>query len=463
MGAVEGPLATARLADRLLLLGEEEQRARRLVKLVWGNLQRLSVNELQAELDVANEAHWRGWLELALLAADVMESPQFQATRIALWQERYPLHRASANLPGGLDSLAESALAPPGRLGLLLPLSAGPTADGRAALEGFLAARYLAQQRGWPEQQLMIMDSGAFSDLGTAYADAVRAGADIVIGPLTPELASGWRAGAESSVPLLMLTTLPDSAAVQYPPPQLNLHAEDEARKLAQLAFDRGARNALVVRPVGAWGDRVSSALIEAWQQLEGEVRAIATYSGQSDYSSSLKSALMLADSEARAARVRRLLAEPTEFTPRRRQDLDVIFLLSDETQQARSLKPLLAFHYAGDLPVYSTSAVFSGRRDPQRDRDLNGVHLVETPWSLQPGDPLPSLLLESGAEGEMADMHALGADAFMLNWRLQQLRQSPDALIRGQTGLLRMDASGRIHRELSPAIFRGGVPTPGR
>ena len=57
--------------------------------------------------------------------------------------------------------------------------------------------------------------------------------------------------------------------------------------------------------------------------------------------------------------------------------------------------------------------------------------------------------------------MHALGADAFLLHWRLQQLAASPDNSIRGHTGVLSMDEQGRIHRQLVSAQFINGVPVP--
>ena len=154
---------------------------------------------------------------------------------------------------------------------------------------------------------------------------------------------------------------------------------------------------------------------------------------------------------------MRQLLGERTEFTPRRRKDIDSVFLLSDQPQDARSIKPLIAFHYAGDLPVYSTSHIFSGKRDPQRDRDLNGIRMLEIPWLLSPEGELQSAL--GDGDDTLADLHALGADAFMLNWRLAQLRESPATYIRGNTGLLTMDESGRVHRELEPARMVNGLP----
>jgi outer membrane PBP1 activator LpoA protein len=460
--AEEGALTAARFGDHLLLASEDDQQREQLSNLVWYYLQRAPLDDLQAQLSSSSSSHWRGWVELALLAADVMASPDVQIAQLALWQERHPDHAAANPLPGGMAQLTTGATATPGRMALLVPLGAGPRDRGRAVIEGFLAAQFRARQRGWPEQQVMIMDMMQFTDINAAYDSARRAGAELVIGPLAPESLRGWQPPLnENDASLLALTWYPGDPVPFPPPTQLGLSPEDEARQLARLAFSNGARKALVVRPVGDWGDRVSTALMEEWRTLEGEIRAIANYSGQEDYSSSLKAALKLSESEARATRLRRLMGEPTEFAPRRRDDLDVIFMLSSSPQDARSIKPLLAFHYAGNLPVYSTSAVFSGRRDPQLDKDLNGVRLLDSPWRLMGDAKLPLWLRQEGNEGEYADWHALGADAFILNWRLAQLGDSPEARVRGHSGLLNMDANGRIHRELIPARFSDGVPEP--
>ncbi len=457
----DGALAAAQLADQLLVVGEDAERAAALQAFIWHNLQRAPTEQLEAARDSARSSHWRGWLELALLAADGMESPDIQAAQLDLWRQRYEEHRAAENLPGGLELLASGELTPPGRIALLLPLSAGDSDSGNALLQGYLAAQFEARRRGWPEQELMVMDAAAHPDFNSAYDTAVRAGAELVVGPLTPEELLDWRPPEEIPVPLMTLSWSPASEPLATPPVQLGLSPIDEVRQLAQLGFDSGARSALVIRPDGTWGDAMSDALVAAWNEREGRIEAIAVYSGQTDYSNSLKSALNLSESEARATRVRRLLGERTEFNPRRRRDIDIVFLLSETPQHARSIKPLIAFHYAGDLPVYATSHIYSGRRDPQKDRDLNGILLVEMPWLLAPEGALQSVLEAGGSDELQANMHALGADAFMLNWRLAQLRAAPDNRVRGNTGLLHMDSAGRVHRELVPAEFDSGVPLP--
>ena len=82
-------------------------------------------------------------------------------------------------------------------------------------------------------------------------------------------------------------------------------------------------------------------------------------------------------------------------------------------------------------------------------------------PWLLSPEGTLQSRVEDNGEGDTRANMHALGADAFMLNWRLAQLRAASDYRVRGYTGLLHMDSDGRVHRELVPARISNGVPQP--
>jgi outer membrane PBP1 activator LpoA protein len=455
-----GSMAAARQSQRLLATnpGETQREAERgyLSRFIWTNLNRCSKLELQNELARAETGSWQGWLELALLAIQVTDSPDVQVAELDFWRQRHEDHPAQLSPPGGLALLSQLEQQAPRHIALVLPLNGELEPIGRAILDGFLATQYESRRQGWPETQLSIIDSTRFEEVKDSYDAAVASGAQLVIGPWRQEHLNRFHPDQALPVPLLTLNWL-DHELVGVS--QMALSPGDEARQVARLAFGGGARHALLIRPQGSWGDEVSGALLQQWQALEGSVQAIATFSGQADYSSSLKSALNLAQSQKRATRVQRLMGEQVEFSPRRRRDLDVIFLLADQPQDARSLKPLIAFHYAADLPVYSTSHIFSGRADPQRDRDLNGIRLVEMPWLIADTDRLARSIYEAGADATLAGLHALGADAFLMNWRLPQLAASPDNVFRGQTGLLHMDPRGRLHRELVPTVMRGGLP----
>ena len=241
---------------------------------------------------------------------------------------------------------------------------------------------------------------------------------------------------------------------------QLSLAAEDDARRIAELAYGRGARRALLVRPAGAWGNKVTQVLRQRWTELGGSIAANAAYSSQEDYSTQIKNALNLAESEERSREIRSMLATNIEFTARRRQDIDVVFLLSRSGAEARSIKPLLAFHYAGSLPVYSTSSIYSGLPDT-RDKDLNGINLVDIPWLLG-SNPALRVAITAGDTGSdnYTRLNALGADAFRLQSRLGQLQAGSRALVPGDTGILTLNSNQQILREPSLATFAGGKLT---
>jgi len=201
----------------------------------------------------------------------------------------------------------------------------------------------------------------------------------------------------------------------------------------------------------------MEGALRKQWQRLGGTVSATATYSSLEDYSSSMSLAMNLPASEQRARGVRSMLATNVEFTARRRQDLDAVFLLCKSGAQARSLKPLLAYHYASDLPVYATSSIYRGTADP-RDQDLNGITLVEIPWLLG-SNPEATMAIAGGASSRAAytRLNALGADAYLLQSNFTRLEAGDGMLIRGNTGLLSLTPQLHIQRELQTATFDRG------
>jgi outer membrane PBP1 activator LpoA protein len=122
---------------------------------------------------------------------------------------------------------------------------------------------------------------------------------------------------------------------------------------------------------------------------------------------------------------------------------------------------PLLQFYYAGDLPVYATSSVYSGIPS-SADQDLEGLRLVEIPWLLG-SNPGARVAIAAGGTGSDAytRLNALGADAFRVQHRFRQLRAGPDALIRGDTGLLTMNPRLQLLRETRMATFEGGELKP--
>jgi outer membrane PBP1 activator LpoA protein len=427
-----------------------------LKRSVWRDLERLDRETLQQAIPVATDPDWRAWLELASISRGDLGQ---QSIQLPGWVAANPGHPANAPLPGGLEYLLAAAR-PPAKVALLLPLSGRLAPAGKAVRDGFLASYYQARSAGPAPGEVVVLDSDQYSSALEAYNDAALQGVELLVGPLSKTKVRELATHPSRTIPVLALNQIdqavnPAGSALV----QLSLAPEDEAARIAELAFGQGARRAILLRPVGSWGDKMERALAARWRQLGGEVASSVSYTGRDDYSASIKSGLGLEQSETRKRRLRDMLATNVEFTPRRRQDLDVVFMLSRNGPEARSLKPLLAFHYAGQLPVYAPSSVYTGTPD-SRDVDLNGINLVDLPWLLGSNPSLKAELAAASSD-HYTRLNALGVDAYRLQARFRQLQGGPDALIRGDTGLLSMNSRLQMARELPPATFDGGAIKP--
>jgi outer membrane PBP1 activator LpoA protein len=448
-------LESARLGDEILRLAPAAD-APALQRSIWHDLQRINTEQLEQAAPAAVDAQWQDWLELALLTRAPLPA---QLQSLPLWLQNNPQHPAANPLPGGLGYLLGPQ--PAQKVALILPLSDRLAPAGRAVRDGYLASYYAYRASEGPAFDTLVLDQDSFGSASAAYDAAVAQGATIVVGPLSKDAVAELGGRAERPVPVLALNRL-DSAEAPAPGSsalvQFALAPEDEARDIASLAFGQGARNALLIRPQGDWGSKVAQALTERWGELGGTIANSVTYSGREDYSATVKEALDIPASEQRAQAVKEVLATNIEFNARRRQDVDVIFLLSGNGGEARSLKPLLAFHYAGAVPVYATSSIYSGVADP-RDRDLDGINFVETPWLLGENPQLKNAIV-AGRTGtdNYARLNALGADAFLVQLQFRQLQGGADALFRGNTGLLSMDPQLHIQRELVLTTFDEGA-----
>ena len=444
----------------------------------------------------AAELQWQAWLELALLSR---ENLPVLISRLPLWLQTNPGHPATQPLPGGLGFLLDADPAAPSSIALLLPLSGELGPAGKAVRDGYLASYYADRAAGTANWEVLILDVDGYDSTTAAYRDALGKGAKMVVGPLGKQAVSEL-ANSSRPVPILALNRAeglaatvqeeaantppqaadvtateaqpnvvgaPGTATSRTPAPvpthnsslvQFSLAPEDEASSLAERAFGQGNRSALVIRPVGEWGDKMSQALLERWAQLGGTMAETVSYSGRDEYSSSVKKGLGLPASEQRARDIGDMLSTRVEFSARRRQDVDVVFLLARNGAEARSLKPLLAFHYAGSLPIYATSSIYNGVASAS-DRDLDGINLVEMPWLLG-SSPIIRAELAAGNTGTdtYARLNALGADAYLLQSRFRQLQAGPDALLRGNTGLLTLNRNLQVVRALPLATFDEGV-----
>ena len=427
---------------------------------LWAGLLVTSPIASRSAAEVATNSEVRGWLSLGALAASTGQQGIGWSNGAARWQEFYPNHPAN-DVIGDILTVVAGDSDYPRRIALLLPVSGRNATSGNAVQNGFFGAYFSAAAGLQDAQQIAIYDLGK-STVTDAYAQAVDDGADFVVGPLVKGDVAKLAQVPMLSVPVLALNNLSD----ELPPPpgffQFALAPEDEAASAALRALSDGSINAVALYPNNDWGRRVANSFATELEANGGRLLDHSSYQpGTQDFALEIESLMGLSQSVARYNRMRANLGEALQFDPRRRQDVDFVFLAAD-SKSGRLIKSQLKFHYAGDLPVYATSFIFSN--DGRSNRDLNGVMFSDAPWIIDPPAWLadyPEMYDEFWPDQQRAGrLHALGYDAYNLASSLFAGTTNEQQL-RGATGLLYVDPNGRVRRELAWAQFESGNPVP--
>ena len=431
---------------------------------IWKALTRLSDAQLQDMRMAPPPDVLSGWLELVELTRLYLQQPQALAEVIPHWITRYPGHPADGVFIARLLENMGTAARPPQQVAILLPLS-GPLAEASTAIRDGILAAYYDTSDGSQRPVLRIYDVGTNpADAVARYQQAVADGARFVIGPLRKEAVEVLLQQEQLPVPLLTLNQIDTGVSVNPSVYEFGLAPEDEAREVARRAWRDGHRRAISLVQQGDWGERVQAAFVDEWSKLGGSLLDHQAYDpGETDHSRIISATLNLDASKARQTSLVRLLGQKLEFEPRRRQDVEFIFLLATPGQ-ARLIRPQLSFFRAQHVPVYSTSHVYSGQPDPSRDIDLNGLMFCDMPWILEAGSGwqelkqgISQLWPENASSRER--FYALGIDAYRISPYLGRFEGSLFGSYHGVTGNLTLDPRQVLHRTLVWAQFRNGLP----
>lgn len=460
--AVSDPIAAARSHIALDALIDDKKARRFNQQTLWQLLQSAPVAELEIAQTNAFNTDVLGWLQLAIIA----KRPLQQANRsIDEWRQFFPSHPADLAIIDSVLTRQTKQTFRPSSVALLLPLQ-GPLANAAKAIrDGFLAAYYQSDHSIAPSIRVYDVttpNGRVRDDIYTIYENAVSDGAEFVIGPVSKDAIESLAFRSDLSAPVLALNYISNTVSPHGLFFQFGLSPEDEARQVAERAWNDGHRQAIALTPEGEWGQRMHTAFANHWESLGGRLVESKYYdANSSDFARPLRSMLQLNQSQTRKRRLQQQLGLELYFEPRRRHDADFIFLAAFP-RQGRLLKPQLKFHHAGDIPVYASSHIFSGIADANADRDINGVTFCDTRWTIDPdsssiGQQITRLWPQNSHSS--LRLYALGADAFKLIPHLNELQQSEFYSYQGQTGLLSMDQQRRIHRQLSWAKITNGVP----
>lgn len=462
--AIGKPMEAAELSTHIDQYLKSEQAIDNNHAFIWDSLGRVSESRLVEEIkkpDVTPAL--RGWLELNLIARRSRMMPATIEPWLEKWNELFAEHAAAARFAPDLLADARMLHIQPKHIALLLPLDGKFKAVAEAIQNGILYAYYQQDEESRPILEVIAISEDPQLFLAQ-YQNAMQNGADFVIGPLRKELVNQLTFKQELEIPTLTLNYADDSDKGVRNLYQFGLKPEDEAQQIADYALRNELYHAVTLTPDNSLGQRLKEAFTEHFESLGGRVVESAFYpASKNDYSSAIKQLLNLSGSEQRHKILQQVSGQQSEFIPRRRQDVDMVFV-SGNPRQARLIKPQLKFHHAKDLPVYATSSISSSVADPDADRDLDEILFVDTPWALESADNADFQAIRALWPGESehyAKFFALGLDAYRLIPRLRHLMLNPDQAQDMHTGRITIDDKGQVHRALLLATYTRGLAHP--
>ena len=296
--------------------------------------------------------------------------------------------------------------------------------------------------------------------MASLYQKIVADNTDFIVGPLIKENIEAINALPKLDIPVLALNTV---AAKKTPEHlfQFGLPPETEAKAIVTKAWQDGHRKSIIIVPDNVWGTRMQEAFQENWKKIGGHIIDIEKIPANSDLSKRIQKLLAINASKDRVRKMRRLGIK-SSFTPRRRQDIDMIFIATNP-KLARQIKPLLNFHYASNIPVYASSSIYEGKKAQTRNQDLNGIQFCDMPWILDKSITSRNTyrqmakLWPSQFE-QYSRLYALGVDAYKISLQVNHLLLFPDFGISGMTGMLQLDSNKKIKRKLMWARFKNGI-----
>jgi outer membrane PBP1 activator LpoA protein len=444
------------LADPLLNATDEGRNHEQ----IWQDLLALPVTELRRLAESEIIYAFQGWYELGVVGKAYQYNLDRQLVELNNWQRTWVRHPAARELPLTLQLVESMAAQRPNQIALLLPLN---TTAGVIIRDAFMSAYLNVQSFGGQVPDIRFYDTSNTDNILEIHNQARLDGAGMIIGPLLRQHVSQLQQVRNLGVPTLALNNIDGVRPASNQLYQFALSPESEARQLAIKAWNDGHRLAAILSPLNTSGDtyqRKMDSFIAEWTALGGQIVAQERYAN--NYTQSIEDLLDLSDSENRKEAISDIINASVEFSQRRRQDVDFIFLIA-EPLAARQINPSLGYLYAGDLPVYATQDVYSGLNRTLENVDLNGIIFGESPWLLSQEDELKmaAQLLFPQTSAQNLRLQAFGIDAFRLYPRIRQLETGATNAFIGATGVLSLDEDNRIIRQLNWARMQDGIARP--
>lgn len=402
----------------------DEQRAL-IEQDTWITLQVVDLETQQSLIEngAKNVSAW-GWL----LSTRQQQGLNFKR-EIEDLQQIMPNVSFSQNLIPELLAHFDELRSKPRTIAVMLPFTERLSAVSEQIRAGILKAYWQSNQT----DKLIFFNTKDNADILQQYNSAKQAGADIIIGPLTPEAIKTL--ADHEATDLIALNDIDQTAPFvqfsyrnQYETQQLIYHLElEHYRHIALLTSDNDTDTKMTHQLQSKWSASHEFPMtVQSYPQRNPNLRA------------EMSKVLNADASQSRAGHLSRTISQPIEFFPRTRKDLEAMILMGDEKQIA-ILRPQLDY-YLIDLPIYGTSMLMPDNLyHAKPNRDLKNIRLPSFPAAL---DNSP---LDNGLE-------AFGWDSFLIATHKHLL--APGLMVHGAMGQHSITQTNKVFTKLTWSRF---------
>lgn len=451
MGQLDESIHERILLSEVLIKHEAKVRNQ---KAMIALLNLLSLHDLEQRALLQQGDVYEGWIELALIERKTLKGTSEFNSQLSEWEGRYLFHPAHALIASEYFLESQLSLSDIQNIAVFLPETGVYAEHAKAVRAGFMAAYY--QQEEALRPNVRFYDTSKLA-VDLLYQQAVDEGAQLIIGPLNKVTLKELLKAEILKVPVLGLNYSEElNNANLY---QFALSPIDEVNQIVEQAILEGHQNALILAPDNLMGERVAGYFQSAWEEKEGQVLAVQKFEvGVNDFSHPVKIMLNIQESEFRVNKLRQVVGG-VEYNARRRQDVDVIFMVAN-SQEARLINPQFYHNRAGSVAVYGLSRIYTGQQDVRNNVDLNAVGFCTIPWlfdDVYQGELSRQVLNETWKQfpDKFLSLIAFGIDAYGVVPHLSKLKTMH---YQGATGELSLNNANRIVRKLVCANFKQGL-----
>lgn len=339
------------------------------------------------------------------------------------------------------------------RVALLLPFSTPSERLREEAASMFRAAELSVFERESADVLLIALDTqGTESGAKSATRAAIKAGADVILGPvIAPNVRAASREAARSKTPVIAFSN--DQTVAGSGTYLLSFPPEAEVARVVEYAASSGTTRFAFMGPDSAYGRRVKAAYEASVAQMAGQVTASESYSGN-DITVMQTPAQRIAAFHAEGERAARANGGLTPMS------FEAI-LLPEGGTPLRSLAPLLPYYEVDPADVQFMGTSRWANEDTVREPALNRGIFAGPDKDAQAAFNASYERTYGDAPSNLAslayDAVTLGAYIADGDPRTRRFRAETPEGFYGVDGLVRFGADGKPERGLAVYQIRNG------